>query len=573
VLLAQYPGNLASTLTGILKYGCQIGYIGPLQHIISKNLKSSMLDPTVIKRKLSDDLALGRVLSTRPEAPFICSPLGLVPKHDGGFRRIHHLSHPRESSVNWFIPENYSKITYISIRNIFTEILATGRSCVIIKKDIKDAFRNIPIAPPIQWILGFSWNREYYKEACLPFGLATAPFLFNLFAEGFHWILESWLQWNVFHYLDDFIRIIHKDVATSEMLAQSEQDYHRLTALLGIPENNSKDVTGTIVTVLGIEIDTNMLVARLPTDKLAKARDLTSHALRKASLSLVELQSLAGFLAWCAEVTRLGHIYLHHIWDFERTFPTQAPSTLRRKIPYNVRQDLCWWNALLPNFNGVLLFHEDRETFQLYSDASCQGLGAYFSIAGEALQEHSFAMRIAKEHQGQHINVLELRAIQAAFYQWSSIWSKKKIVVNTDSELAYWALTNHKAHGVAFYPLRHILLLASQHDIILSPHWIPGKTNQIADALSRFNFKALANLCPTWQLPYLITSFPTGFKDLSPPPHMFGRNSSTSASAKAPEITTSHTKSNIETTSVNFSQDKSRGRQRKLSFAPSLPID
>jgi hypothetical protein len=37
------------------------------------------------------------------------------------------------------------------------------------------------------------WNGVYYKENCLPFGLATAPILFNLFAEALHWILESFL--------------------------------------------------------------------------------------------------------------------------------------------------------------------------------------------------------------------------------------------------------------------------------------------------------------------------------------------------------------------------------------------
>jgi hypothetical protein len=51
-----------------------------------------MLDPSVIKQKLFDDLALGRVTSVHPVTPYICSPLGLVPKHNGGLRRIHLLS-------------------------------------------------------------------------------------------------------------------------------------------------------------------------------------------------------------------------------------------------------------------------------------------------------------------------------------------------------------------------------------------------------------------------------------------------------------------------------------------------
>ena len=175
-----------------------------------------------------------------------------------------------------------------------------------------------------------------------------------------------------------------------------------------------------------------------------------------------------------------------------------------------------------------MLFDEDRETISLYSDACNKGLGAYYSLSGEALQQNSFSMKVAKDHLGQHINILELRAIQAAFLLWAKIWSRKTITVHTDSEVAFWALTNHKAHGAAFYPLRHILLLASEYNIIIKPVWIAGKTNTIADALSRFKWNTLANLCPTWQFLYQLTIFPTGFRDLSLPPLTHGQNLSTS---------------------------------------------
>jgi hypothetical protein len=65
----------------------------PPQFTISKNLKSSSLGPHSIKEKLVSDLHLGRIFKTVPEPPFISSPLGLVPKGDGGFRRIRHLSY------------------------------------------------------------------------------------------------------------------------------------------------------------------------------------------------------------------------------------------------------------------------------------------------------------------------------------------------------------------------------------------------------------------------------------------------------------------------------------------------
>ena len=73
-------------------------------------------------------------------------------------------------------------------------IKEAGRHSVIIKRDIKDAFRNIPVASNNRWLLGFSWLSEFYHENCLSFGLATAPYLFNIFTEAFYWLLESYLH-------------------------------------------------------------------------------------------------------------------------------------------------------------------------------------------------------------------------------------------------------------------------------------------------------------------------------------------------------------------------------------------
>ena len=54
---------------------------------------------------------------------------------------------------------------------------------------MKDAFRNVPVAPQYQWLLDFTWWKKFYKETCLSFGLATVTFIFNLFAEALHWLI------------------------------------------------------------------------------------------------------------------------------------------------------------------------------------------------------------------------------------------------------------------------------------------------------------------------------------------------------------------------------------------------
>ena len=113
----------------------------------------------------------------------------MVPKPDGTLHRIHNLSSPKPGqglSVNATIPEAYSTFTYSTIDDILALILLTGKGAVILKRDLKDAFRNIPVAVSDQRLMGFKWEKIVYTECCLPFSLSTAPFLFNLFAEALH---------------------------------------------------------------------------------------------------------------------------------------------------------------------------------------------------------------------------------------------------------------------------------------------------------------------------------------------------------------------------------------------------
>ena len=89
-------------------------------------------------------------------------------------------------SVNDFIEPSFSSLEYVTFDAVVQSICAAGRGCYIMKQDIRDAFRMIPIAAPDRYLLGFAWRSVFYTELALPFGLRTAPMLFNLFTEALH---------------------------------------------------------------------------------------------------------------------------------------------------------------------------------------------------------------------------------------------------------------------------------------------------------------------------------------------------------------------------------------------------
>ena len=63
----------------------------------------------------------------------------------------------------------------------------------------------IPIHPADWHLLGIYWQSQYYVDLYLPFGLRSAPFLFNLLSEALEWILKNnYGLKHVLHILDDF---------------------------------------------------------------------------------------------------------------------------------------------------------------------------------------------------------------------------------------------------------------------------------------------------------------------------------------------------------------------------------
>ncbi len=253
-LLALYPGGLRIHLLMILWFGAELGYKGPPNtFILSDNLTSALKDPAIIEKKLHRDLASDRLSEIQQSrTPLICSPLGLVSKHDRGWRRIHHLSHPRGESVNDYIPDGAGEMRYTRFQEVLQLVTNADWHFIILKKDVKDEFRNVPVAPQYQWLLGFIRGRKFYKETCLSFGLATALFIFNLFAEALYLIIASYLGWVLCHYLDNFVAIFKVDISLKK-LEREANAYIWLTDLLGLPRIHSKDCQETEVIVFGIK--------------------------------------------------------------------------------------------------------------------------------------------------------------------------------------------------------------------------------------------------------------------------------------------------------------------------------
>ena len=90
---------------------------------------------------------------------------------------------------------------------------------------------------------------------------------FNALVDALMWVASQQGACQLYHYLDNFIAL---SPPGSIKCASSLHALEQSCALLGVPIAHEKTVTPTACLVfLGIEINTSVMQARLPGDKLA----------------------------------------------------------------------------------------------------------------------------------------------------------------------------------------------------------------------------------------------------------------------------------------------------------------
>ena len=144
-------------------------------------------------------------------------------------------------------------------------ILAEGQGSFMVKADIKEAYRMVPVRPQDQLLLGVMWQDSVYIDKVLPFGLRSAPKIFSAVADAIQWILHLNGVDNIIHYLDDYV-LVAKD--------REQADYQKAQLIstfteLGVPLEPSKlEGPSQCLSFLGIEVDSVARQLRLPQEKM-----------------------------------------------------------------------------------------------------------------------------------------------------------------------------------------------------------------------------------------------------------------------------------------------------------------
>ena len=479
-----------------LEFGFRIPFEGSLPPLSVRNHKSVLSSPDVVSEMIKKEINLGRVagpFSSPPLPNFHSSPLGLVAKKEpGAFRIIHDLSFPEGRSVNSGISPDFTRVQYQTLDEALDIIVSLGSNSLIAKADIEAAYRIIPIHPDSVHLLGFTWNGMYYYDRCLPFGLSVSCRIFEAFSHAIHWILMHHFKVpHMTHILDDFMFF---GPAQSKVCSRSLLSFLTLSAETGIPVKVPKTCPPSPTAVLyGIQVDTAMMEARLPQDKVEKSRLAVTNMMGRKKTTLRELQSLLGLLNFVCLVVFPGRCFLRRL--FSLTKRATRPTHFIR-ITKEAKLDLDAWLVFLSSFNGITILMKRRwltsAKLHLFTDAatSC-GYGA-------VLGNDWVAGRWPVTWKSYHISIMELYPIVLAVELWSRRLAHSSIIFHCDNLAVCHVINSHSSKDPIIMTLiRRLVVSSMKYNIIFRAVHVPGLLNPLADALSRQEMGKARELAPT----------------------------------------------------------------------------
>lgn len=507
--LSTHPDKgWSSRLLQYLRHGAIIGYKGQRTTRTTPNLQSAALHPEVIDQMLLRECARGHIAGPFPAPPcdnLQSSGVGVVPKKDGSWRMIMHLSAPPSSSINDGIDKEQFSLRYSSLDDATKLIASIGQGAYLTKIDLKNTFRLVPVAKQDWQLLGIHWRGKYYVDKQLPFGLRSAPFLFNELATALHWILQTnYCIGPIIHYLDDYLLI----APTMAACQQAKTAMLSLCADLRIPLSWEKvEGPSTSLSFLGIEIDTVAWVLRLPPTKLEALLAELHHWHTRSKCTKRQLLSLIGKLSFATKVIPAGRIFLRRLITL-----STAVGPLNHHIDLNTdaKADIHWWIAFLPSWNGSHPILEPTwtpsTTLQLFTDASSlHGFGAYFQ--GAWIRDAWSPTQHLNTTTGISIAWQELYAVVMAALTWGKFWSGRRILAHCDNKTVVDVWHSYSSKSSTIMGLvRKLHFIAARNNFHIRISHIQGTNNSIADALSRNQMTTFYRLAP--QADAIMTPIP-----------------------------------------------------------------
>ncbi|KZS13077.1 Uncharacterized protein APZ42_021816 [Daphnia magna] len=347
-----------------------------------------------------------------------------------------------------------------------------------VKIDLKDAYLTVPIHHGHRKYFQIRWADILYQFRCLPFGLASAPWIFTKLLKPVITFLRKQGLRSII-YLDDIL-ILN---ASEKGAGQEYQLAISVLEICGFLINLEKSVgvLSQVMEYLGLIIDSRSLSLGLRREKIVEIRDLCLAMLRRESVSLREIAKILGNLVWAVKAIPFAQAHYRGIQmqyiEGCKTFGNSLQSTV--SLDSKSKQDLVWWATNGIRSNGKPMSATEPDLI-IYSDASLSGWGAVFN-------EVSTRGPWTLADQKRHINELELLAALNALKAFTSRLRNSTIRLMLDNFTAVHYI--NKSGGTKSPALSaitaEIVAWCEERTFSIRAVHLPGILNFLADRQSR----------------------------------------------------------------------------------------
>jgi hypothetical protein len=516
--LTNYPDkDVRHYLLNGLRHGFHTGLQElPTQSLECKNLRSALNQPMVVDELLQREVDKGYFIGPFDHPPFDVyriSPLGIAEtKYSKKKRLIMDLSaphdHEQRQSLNSLVDKELFSLKYVRIDDAIAKIRLYGKGSKMCCTDIVDAFKLIGIDPQLWKFYGVRWRDKYYFCVRLSFGSRSSPKIFSVLSDIVAWILtHNYHIDTVFVLLDDYLTVDPPSYMAERTRAVLSLVFNRLQIPLA---PHKTEGPCTVLEYLGIVLDSDLMQARLPVNKLVRIASILADVAGKRSVTKRELLSLLGHLNFACRVVVQGRTFMSYLFDLAASVKELHHYVRLRS---HAREDLHMWSRYLLAWNGVSFFYDpfitDAHDLEIYTDsAGSIGFGGFNN--GRWFRGRWPIDIVLPTEEKLSIAFLELYPILVSAMLWGSEWRGKRIRFRSDNMTTVQIIQKgrSKAKNIMIL-MRKLTLLSMQYSFVVYSQHVPGVRNEISDALSRFQdgrFRSLAPQaslrpcrCPSWE--------------------------------------------------------------------------
>ena len=433
------------------------------------NHRSALINADFVEGSIKE-LLENRCIHKVTTRPHICSPLSVVSNREGKKRLVLNLRY-----LNNFLRKERFK--YEDIR---VAISLFKKGDYVFTFDLKSGYHHVDIHQEHWKYLGFAWGvgseLSYYVFGVLPFGLATACYLFTKLLRP---LVKHWRQQGlrVVIYLDDGIVAVEGEQAALIACRAVQDDLVKAGLVVHVIKSRLEPTQQC--TWLGLDIDLARGCISVPEAKLNNLLSQVAQAVDSRSLQARVLASLIGKIISMSiaigPVARLMTKNLYAILNSRQAWCDNL------ELSTDASSELQFWAQELPKFNGQDIWPSPSAIRVVYTDASQSGYGGYTVEHGYHIAQGQWS----SEEAVQSSTWRELRAVRLVL---------ESLVTKLANERVRWFTDNQNVCRVILCGSRKpnlhaealaIFSISVANHIRIEPEWIPRANNHLADYLSR----------------------------------------------------------------------------------------